>query len=512
MKKTLLCLFTGFALLSAHAQKVVWEKTLGGKHSEYLFDMVPTVDYGFLLAGSSFSDKTGSKTSEGQGNLDYWLWKMDKDGEEEWQKSFGASGMDLLQCLIPTGDAGYLLGGTSNSPKDGHKTEASRGKNDLWLIKINAAGAEEWQKTLGGSGDDRLVTIKRLADGGYIIGANTNSPVSGEKSQQHLGGLDLWILRLDKKGKLLWEKTFGGIYNDEVKTIVPTKDGFIIGAQSNSPIGANKAVDTNGGYDIWLLTLDHNGNLLQQHSYGGTADDFLTDLLPVDNGYLLAGTSSSESSGTKTVSAETMNDFWTVQLDAKMQPTDQKTYDFKGDDVLTSVLLDSDQNLLLSGYTIHPKTHKKSYVSIHINAQGEKIWEKELSTDGDDLLRKAIITRDGGYVFAGNSTGKTSALKKGYQGRNDYWIVKLNTKEKTKTPEIQIEAFPNPTEGFTNVVINHEYEEGQMILSDLSGKILHTAPLQYDMIAVDLSGYPQGVYIINIKTNVINRSVKVIKK
>ncbi|MDN3708651.1 T9SS type A sorting domain-containing protein [Myroides ceti] len=315
-----------------------------------------------------------------------------------------------------------------------------------------------------------------------------------------------------QKSKLLWEKTFGGIYNDEVKTIVPTKDGFIIGAQSNSPIGANKAVDTNGGYDIWLLTLDHNGNLLQQHSYGGTADDFLTDLLPVDNGYLLAGTSSSESSGTKTVSAETQNDFWTVQLDAKMQPTDQKTYDFKGDDVLTSVLLDSDQNLLLSGYTIHPKTHKKSYVSIHINAQGEKIWEKELSTDGDDLLRKAIITRDGGYVFAGNSTGKTSALKKGYQGRNDYWIVKLNTKEKTKTPEIQIEAFPNPTEGFTNVVINHEYEEGQMILSDLSGKVLHTAPLQYDMIAVDLSGYPQGVYIINIKTNVINRSVKVIKK
>ncbi|MDN3708650.1 hypothetical protein QW060_16225 [Myroides ceti] len=168
--------------------------------------MVPTVDYGFLLAGSSFSDKTGSKTSEGQGNLDYWLWKMDKDGEEEWQKSFGASGMDLLQCLIPTGDAGYLLGGTSNSPKDGHKTEASRGKNDLWLIKINAAGAEEWQKTLGGSGDDRLVTIKRLSDGGYIIGANTNSPVSGEKSQQHLGGLDLWILRLDKKASCFGKK------------------------------------------------------------------------------------------------------------------------------------------------------------------------------------------------------------------------------------------------------------------------------------------------------------------
>ncbi|KAF5298818.1 hypothetical protein FQR65_LT19581 [Abscondita terminalis] len=352
-------LSSSFALLSAHAQKVVWEKTLGGKHSEYLFDMVPTVDYGFLLAGSSFSDKTGSKTSEGQGNLDYWLWKMDKDGEKNGQKSFWCFG----------------------------------------------AGAKNWQKTLGRREMDR----------------------SGERSNAPLGALTwLYYHRSDTKlpGKLLWEKTFGGIYNDEVKTIVPTKDGFIIGAQSNSPIGANKAVDTNGGYDIWLLTLDHNGNLLQQHSYGGTADDFLTDLLPVDNGYLLAGTSSFRKAVvTKTVSGRKLKRF----LD-------------------------------------------------------------------------------------GNSTGKTSALKKGYQGRNDYWIVKLNTKEKTKTPEIQIEAFPNPTEGFTNVVINHEYEEGQMILSDLSGKVLHTAPLQYDMIAVDLSGYPQGVYIINIKTNVINRSVKVIKK
>src|SRR5690554_1034560 len=102
MKKQLLFLLFGATVFSGYSQKVVWEQTIGGEHSEYLFDMVPTVDYGFLLAGSSLSDKTGSKKDNGQGSLDYFLWKMDKNGEEEWQWSFGGEGQDILKSIAMT--------------------------------------------------------------------------------------------------------------------------------------------------------------------------------------------------------------------------------------------------------------------------------------------------------------------------------------------------------------------------------------------------------------------------
>ena len=79
MQQKLLFALFGMLSIQSYSQKIIWEKTMGGKHSEYLFDMTPTPDNGFILAGSSLSDKTGSKTQSNNGNLDYFIWKMDKD-------------------------------------------------------------------------------------------------------------------------------------------------------------------------------------------------------------------------------------------------------------------------------------------------------------------------------------------------------------------------------------------------------------------------------------------------
>lgn len=160
MKKQLLILLFGVSAISGYSQKVVWEKTIGGEHSDYLFDMVPTLDYGFLLAGSSLSEKSGTKAHNNNGNLDYFLWKMDKDGEEEWQLSFGGEGQDFLKSIYSTADMGYILGGYSNSGKSDTKFTDNKGKNDVWIIKINARGDQEWQQSYGGEGDDRLIKIK----------------------------------------------------------------------------------------------------------------------------------------------------------------------------------------------------------------------------------------------------------------------------------------------------------------------------------------------------------------
>ena len=500
MRKLLFMLF-GMSAVAGYGQKVAWERSIGGSHAEYLFDMVPTVDYGFILAGSSLSDKSGDKADAGGGNLDYFIWKMDKHGEEEWQMSFGADGADFLQKITPSGDMGYLLSGTSNSGTSGVKSEDSRGKNDLWLIKINAQGGIEWEKTIGGSGDDKLMTVTALDDG-YIIGATSNSPVSGEKTDKNKGGMDIWLIRMDKTGKILWQQTYGGYYNDEVKKILPNENGFVVLAESNSPAGEDKNLDTLGSTDVWLLQLDDSGRLLSQYVFGGESDDRATDILPNEGGYIITG--SKQDDGNRA--------FWVLQTDNRFMETDSFTHEFSGDAYMTDTFMDESGNLMLSGYKMDRRTSLKSYVSLKTNLSGDMLWDKELSTSGDDLLRKVVVTRDGGYVFAGNSNGIKSKIKTSSQGNYDYWVLKLADQVEQKVPETILEAIPNPTEGFTQIVLNHDYEYGELMIVNMSGQVLYREALHYDMATLDFSGYPTGVYVVSVKTDVLESSVKVIKK
>ncbi|MGB3453900.1 MAG: hypothetical protein WBA59_08735, partial [Moheibacter sp.] len=159
------CAVSLFLLLTPapdlYSQSIEWQQVLGGAHSEYLYDVKATPDYGFLLAGSSFSGKTGAKSEAGQGDLDYFLWKMDESGKMEWQKSFGGSGSDYLYSAALTKEGGYILGGSSDSPKSGDKKEDGFGNMDFWILKLNPEGKEEWQLTLGGIGNDQLQSIQQ---------------------------------------------------------------------------------------------------------------------------------------------------------------------------------------------------------------------------------------------------------------------------------------------------------------------------------------------------------------
>lgn len=130
-QRSLLISFGFFLIYSSNAQEILWEKSYGGTHSEYLFDAIPTADYGFILAGSSLSGKSGNKAMASAGNFDYWIWKMDEKGDLDWQHSFGGSGTDHLNSIRSTSDGGYILAGTSNSPKDGDKK-----RRKLWSGRL----------------------------------------------------------------------------------------------------------------------------------------------------------------------------------------------------------------------------------------------------------------------------------------------------------------------------------------------------------------------------------------
>lgn len=530
-----------FSITNLIAQDILWERSYGGKHAEFLYDAQPTPDYGFILAGSSISNKNGNKSEASKGNLDYWVWKMDEKGTAEWQKSYGGNGVDLLQSVRITNDGGFILAGTSNSSVSGDKKEASKGQEDFWIIKLDANGQEIWQRTIGGSGQEKLLSITQTKDGGYILGGSSSSDKSEAdekgvvdkygKRENSRGNLDYWVVKLDSKGEIEWDKTIGGKYVDELKSIEQTKDGgFILGGYSNSPESGDKSQKNFGLGDYWIVKLDKEGVIEWQETMGGDKDDNLFALTQTnDGGFIAGGNSNSGTSNSKTKSNRNGTDFWVVKLNESGSILWQETYNYGKLDVLTSIVENPDGTFLIGGYAQSEtkfnsnkslgkniKTDKEGindYVALKIKADGEEIWTQTVGSKGDELLKKLFETRDGGYILAGTSKGEVSRDKNSFKGGSDFWIVKLRDKDKKHKDKENIEAIPNPTNTFTNAIVGYDYKKGTATLYDLSGRMINSVKISGERtIPMDLSGLPQGIYVIEVKTDVSTDGVKVIKK
>ena len=550
MKKLYLLLFV-FPLFT-YSQEILWEKSYGGTHADYLFDAQPTADYGFVLAGSSLSNKTGNKTDDNQGDLDYWVWKMNEKGDLDWQKSFGGSGFDLLQSIKNTRDGGFILAGTSSSSTGFQKKEDCKGITDFWIVKLDASGGEQWQRTIGGSGQDELLCAFQTKDGGYILGgsSSSNPPVIAikpdaklisttkadlfSKSEKSRGNMDYWIVKLDKQGDIEWQKTYGGQYADVLRSMEQTTDnGYILAGYSNSPISGDKTVNNKGIGDFWIIKINDTGEIQWQNTYGAEGDDQPYVIhQTIDGGYIVGGNSNSKNALT-TMGGIVSNgtDYWVLKLDPDGEVLWSKTYDFGKVDIMTSLVENKDQTYLIGGYAQSENKRPREgivgkamnmvnkekdgindYIALKIDEKGEELWNRTVGSAGEDILRKLVETRDGGYLMAGTSNSSASKDKNGSIGGNDFWVVKLKDKEKIEKVKSSIEAIPNPATTFTNVIIGYDFKEGTATLVDMTGRILQEFAITSRTVPVNLSRYSEGIYIIKIQTDVKTESVKVIKR
>jgi hypothetical protein len=558
MEKKLLLLLLFYSCLS-QSQDILWEKSYGGLHADYLFDAQPTADYGFILAGSSLSEKTGNKTEGNHGDLDYWVWKMNEKGDLDWQKSIGGSGLDLLQSIKNTKDGGFILAGTSNSPQTlkgeiGDKKENCKGITDFWVIKLNAKGEEQWQKTIGGSGQDELLCAFQTKDGGYMLGGSSSSTLNNDnfnsngtnngnenkgfdgkpdlarKTEKCRGNMDYWIVKLNNTGAVQWQKTYGGEYADVLRSMEQTTDGgYILGGYSNSTRSGDKTETNTGIGDYWILKIDNLGKIEWQKTYGGNRDNQLYVIHQTnDGGYIAGGNSNSTTPLTLmggNVSSGT--DYWVLKLNEKGEVVWSKTYDFGKVDILTSMVENEDHTFLIGGYAQSEsdqgtkgglqlkvsgdKEGINDYIALKISDSGEELWKKTVGSKGEDILRKLIETRDGGYLLAGTSNSKSSQDKNATIGGNDFWVVKLKDKQKPEEIKVRIEAIPNPVRTFTNIIIGYDFEQGTASLYDITGRQLQHFEIDSRTVPIDLSNYPEGVYVVSIKTNVHTDGVKLIK-
>jgi hypothetical protein len=254
--------------LNSTGDRVLWNKVYGGKNEDILTSMVPTKDGGYMLGGYSYSPDEFEKSESFLGNDDYWIVKIDGNGNKVWDKIYGGSLSDYLTSISSTKDGGCIIGGYSNSPASFNKTGTFRGSMDYWILKTDSSRNVQWDKSYGGRLGDYLSSVQQTADGGYLVGGTSNSSAGGGKTENSKGLQDYWILKLNKKGGLVWNKTIGGTKIDRLSVIKELSSGeYILGGTSNSPVSGDKTDPTVGGTgqnDFWILRMSTNPTASQQ--------------------------------------------------------------------------------------------------------------------------------------------------------------------------------------------------------------------------------------------------------
>tara|TARA_R110000868_G_scaffold258149_4_gene515496 strand:+ start:1493 stop:3061 length:1569 start_codon:yes stop_codon:yes gene_type:complete len=330
---------------------VQWEKTIGGSNEDYAASAVETNDGGFAIVGISNSNVSGDKTENSKGDYDFWIVKINSTGTIVWDKTIGGDLEDYPESIVETTSGDLLIGGSSGSNISGNKGEASNGGVDYWVVKTTSTGSIIWDKTFGGSEDEILGKLRLTPDGGYIISGTSSSGVSGNKTEATRGDEDYWIIKISNTNTIDWQKTFGGTsgsfsYNFD---IIRTSDsGYLISGENNSGIGGEKTEASNGGYDLWLIKINNAGTIQWQNSIGGNDDDYTPFLAEkTGGGYIVGAESLSNISGDKTENSIS-NDIWVVELDATGNVTGDKTFGTDSTEYPESILITSDGNFVIA--------------------------------------------------------------------------------------------------------------------------------------------------------------------
>ncbi len=438
-----------------------WTKTFNASQTDYLKQIIRCTDSGYLLGGISNSPNGNDKSVPNLGQFDIWLIKLDINGQIQWQRVLGGRGLDNINHIIRTNDGGYIIGGSSSSdtceqqttdPKIIPKQNSCFGNTDYWIVKLNAQGKSEWQKTFGGKYKDELQKIVQLPDGSFILAGNSNSPAGGNKTTPLQGNNDWWLLKLNSKGDTEWQKTFGDEADDKISAMLVTNDGNILVGGYFTYIDSNKH---NNQADIIIRKIDTKGNLLWQQTFDNQADDILTGMLQNKDGSLILGAYTSLHHNKKTFA--------------------------KG---------------------------KEDFLLIKTDKQGNEKWRRSIGNRQKEVLKKLLETRDGGYVLMGSSM---PAHSKG-DTNADFLIVKIADKDKPIHPKLPLEAIPNPAINYTQAIIGKDYNEGLLEIFDLNGKLLYTRQLDGSrIIPVPVNNYPDGIYLMRVTADDMQNSVKIIK-
>ncbi len=391
-----------------------WNITFGGDKSDYGYSVQQTIDEGYIITGRTESYSTG-----GGHDSDLWLIKTDENGNEQWNKTFGEKENDGGYSVRQTKDSGYIITGYTYSYGAGY--------SDVWLIKTDAYGNEEWNRTYGGTDSDIGFMVNQTVDSGYIIVGLTYSYAIK----------DVWVIKTDSLGIEEWNATSPTGTIDDFRPGAQTEDGgFIITGDFYHSIGKY--------YDALLIKLDANGSEQWKRSYGGAYYDGGSAVRQTnDSVFIVTGATQSYSAG--------YYDVWLIKTDAYGNEEWNKTFDAGFLEIGNSLEQTKDGGYIIVGMRMEWPHGIHDIILIKTDYKGNKEWNMTFVINVEDRGEDVQQTIDDGYIITGY-TGLSNGLN------YDVLLIKVSAFENQRPhqPTINGTIYGNTNRSYEYTIVATE--------------------------------------------------------
>ncbi|WP_144283503.1 T9SS type A sorting domain-containing protein [Chryseobacterium echinoideorum] len=492
-----------------------------------------------ITGSSIQSSKLQAEGSKQNNGYDFHLVKLNQQGEQVWEKYFAGNNHDYIQSTISTQDGGFAVVGTTFSTAGPDKKDNSKGGSDIWLIRLNEFGDELWQKTIGTAQDEEAKAIIQTTDFGFLVaGSVKNSPkgfgskdvtvIKLDKNGKEISQIILGGKGLDEVEKMIPTPDGGALLG------VYSRSGSVAGSQKLDAGSVVKQTENFGEGDYWVIKLNKDGKIEWEKDFGGKGDDHLTTLAFTSSGYIIGGSSRSERSGNKTVGIEEGTDVWLISLNSRGEELWQKSYNFGNRDVLMGMNVisgreagsemkgvNATKGILLGGYTQAEgriEANDETFWMLYLDQNGNEQWRKYVKGEKrqkEERLSDLKLNKDGSIVLAGTSAEEL--------GKENWKIVKLGDSQIDQLIEKQdIRIYPNPVSDYCYVEIGMESgswkpgdgkSEAEIIIYDMGGRQLQSLKTKNRITKINTQNLIQGAYLVVVKTN-DNKTAnaKIIKK
>ncbi|HLP92608.1 MAG TPA: T9SS type A sorting domain-containing protein [Saprospiraceae bacterium] len=479
--------------ISMAQPSIHWERSYGGSSLEKLYALKATLDNGYIVCGSTFSSDGDVGTNKG--GADCWIVKIKADGSLSWARNYGGEATDLPYDICCLNDGGFAFVGLTYST--GGDIQGNHGDTDVWVVRLDPVGNILWQKCLGGSKRDVGYGLSSTNDGSLIICGTTKS--SDGDITSHIGYSDVWLIKLTSLGQLEWENCLGGINGDDIAYQIEstTDGGFIFFGETNSSDG--QVSGHNGNDDCWLVKVNSVGELEWQKALGGFASDRGWDIHPAKNGdYYLMGYAGSPNGDV--IGWHGNNDYWIIKISPAGNIIWQRCMGGYNDDFGLSVFGTQDGGCIASGATtstdgdVLDNDGFRDIWVVKLDSLGIEMWQKTLGGSSGEFSTGVIETHDGNYVIAGEAYSSDGDVSSN-QGSSDFWIVKLAPETSTTSAPtaIPLSLYPNPATHWITLNLPIIEQDMQVNITDEQGKLLQSRTIRTDE-KLNISALPPGVY------------------
>jgi len=333
---------------------LIWEKTFGGSESDGGARIFKTANnYFYLLCGTSSSDGDISNDPYPE-STDFWIVKIDSLGNILWERILGGSIMDQLWTGTLTDDGGVVAYGWSGSP-DGD-VSINYGAYDMWMVKLSSEGEKEWDFSVGTDWFDYGQAVIQTSDGGFLCGGSSAIGEGGNLTCEPFNyNAEAILVKLDKDRNIEWQQCYGGSDHDGITALLEIENGYVFAGYGGSADGDLTGSGWHGGNDIWLVKTDFWGNINWQKCFGGSKDEWLDKIMQLEDGnFVIIGITRSQDgdvTGNHSQSTD-FYDIWMIKVSNEGELLSQQCFGGKSSEKMDfGVLKKSDYNFVIAGQT-----------------------------------------------------------------------------------------------------------------------------------------------------------------